>query len=121
MLVLIGATPEGRKELLGFQVGVRESPQSWRELLVEVRRNGLTVAPELAIGNGALGFRKAVEEIYPSTRHQRCLNKVAKSVQAEMKDDLREVYGAPTEPRPKRPSPSSPRSTERSTTRRSRV
>ena len=104
MLVLIGATPEGRKELVGFQVGVRESAQSWRELLVEVRRHGLSVAPELAIGDGALGFWKAVEEIYPGTRHQRCwvhktanvLSKVPKSVQAAMKDDLREVHGAPT-------------------------
>jgi transposase-like protein len=104
MLVLIGATPEGRKELVGFQVGVRESAQSWRELFVEVKRHGLTVAPELAIGDGALGFWKAVEEIFPRTRHQRCwvhktanvLNKVPKSVQAAMKDDLREVHGAPT-------------------------
>jgi transposase-like protein len=104
MLVLIGATPEGRKELVGFQVGVRESAQSWRELLIEVKRHGLTVAPELAIGDGALGFWKAVEEIYPGTRHQRCwvhktanvLNKVPKSVQATMKDDLREIHGAPT-------------------------
>ena len=85
-------------------VGVRESAQSWRELLVEVKRHGLTVAPELAIGDGALGFWKAVEEIYPGTRHQRCwvhktanvLNKVPKSVQATMKDDLREIHGAPT-------------------------
>ena len=105
MLVLIGATPEGRKELVGFQVGVRESAQSWRELLVEVKRRGLTVAPELAVGDGALGFWKAVEEIYPGTRHQRCwvhktanvLNKVPKSVQATMKADLREIHGAPTE------------------------
>ena len=104
MLVLIGATPEGRKELIGFQVGVRESAQSWRELLVEVRRHGLTLAPELAIGDGALGFWKALEEIYPGTRHQRCwvhktanvLNKVPKSVQPAMKNDLREVHGAPT-------------------------
>ena len=104
MLVLIGATPEGRKELVGFQVGVRESAQSWRELLVEVKRRGLAIAPELAVGDGALGFWKAVEEIYPGTRHQRCwvhktanvLNKVPKSVQAAMKDDLREVHGVPT-------------------------
>ena len=104
MLVLIGATPEGRKELVGFQVGVRESAQSWRELLVEVKRHGLTAAPELAIGDGALGFWKAIEEIYPGTRHQRCwvhktanvLNKVPKSVQPAMKDDLREIHGAPT-------------------------
>ncbi len=72
MLVMIGATPEGGKELVGFQVGVRESAQSWRELLVEVKRRGLTIAPEIAVGDGALGFWKALDEIYPGTRHQRC-------------------------------------------------
>ena len=104
MLVLIGATPEGRKELVGFQVGVRESAQSWRELLIEVKRRGLTIAPEIAVGDGALGFWKALDEIYPGTRHQRCwlhkignvLNKVVKSVQPAMKADLREIHGAPT-------------------------
>ena len=104
MLVLIGATPEGRKELVGFQVGVRESAQSWRELLLEVKRRGLAVAPEIAVGDGALGFWKALDELYPGTRHQRCwvhktgnvLNKVALSVQAGMKVDLREIHGAPT-------------------------
>jgi len=104
MLVLIGATPEGRKELVGFQVGVRESAQSWRELLVEVKRRGLTIAPELAVGDGALGFWKALDEVYPGTRHQRCwvhktanvLNKVPRSVQETMKADLREIHGAPT-------------------------
>jgi len=59
MLVLIGATPEGKKELLGFQVGVRESAQSWRELLVDLKARGLAIAAELAIGDGALGFWKA--------------------------------------------------------------
>ncbi len=104
MLVLIGATPEGRKELVGFQVGVRESAQSWRELLIEVKRRGLTIAPQIAVGDGALGFWKALDEIYPGTRHQRCwlhkignvLNKVVKSVQPAMKADLREIHGAPT-------------------------
>ena len=104
MLVLIGATPEGRKELVGFQVGVRESAQSWRELLIEVKRRGLAIAPEIAVGDGALGFWKALDELYPGTRHQRCwlhkagnvLNKVALSVQATMKADLREIHGAPT-------------------------
>lgn len=103
MLVLIGATPEGKKELIGFQVGTRESAQSWRELLVEVRQRGVTIAPEIAVGDGALGFWKALDEIFPATRHQRCwvhktanvLNKVALSVQANMKKDLREVYLAP--------------------------
>src|SRR5215207_971470 len=104
ILVLIGATPEGRKELVGFQVGVRESAQSWRELLVEVKRRGLALAPETAVGDGALGFWKAIEEVWPTTRHQRCwlhktanvLNKVPKSVQRAMKADLREIHGAPT-------------------------
>ena len=103
MLVLIGATPEGKKELIGFQVGVRESAQSWRELLVEAKSRGLKIAPEIAVGDGALGFWKALDEVFPATRHQRCwvhktaniLNKVALSVQANMKKDLREVYLAP--------------------------
>ena len=72
VLVLIGATPEGKKELLGFQVGVRESAQSWRELLVSLKARGLAIAPELATGDGALGFWKALEESFPTTRHQRC-------------------------------------------------
>jgi putative transposase len=104
MLVLIGATPEGKKELVGFHTGVRESAQSWRELLIDVKRRGLDIAPDLAVGDGALGFWKAIEEIFPSTRHQRCwvhktanvLNKVALSIQVNMKTDLREIYGAST-------------------------
>ena len=104
MLVVVGATPEGKKELVGFQTGARESAQSWRELLLDIKRRGLPIAPDLAVGDGALGFWKAIEEVFPSTRHQRCwvhktanvLNKVALSVQVNMKADLREIYGAPT-------------------------
>ncbi|WP_453955360.1 IS256 family transposase [Bradyrhizobium sp. USDA 377] len=103
MLVLIGTTPEGKKELIGFQVGVRESAQSWRELLIDLRQRGLRIAPQLAIGDGALGFWKALDEAFPGTRHQRCwchkvsnvLDKVAKSVQGPMKNDLRNIYLAP--------------------------
>jgi putative transposase len=103
MLVLIGATPEGKKELVGFQVGVRESAQSWRELLVDLKARGLAIAPELATGDGALGFWKALEAVFPSTRHQRCwvhktsnvLNKLPKSVQPAAKQDLREIWQAP--------------------------
>ena len=103
MLVVIGATPEGKKELIGFQVGVRESAQSWRELLVDLKARGLAAAPEIAVGDGALGFWKALDEIFPTTRHQRCwvhkaanvLNKVPKSVQQNIKADLREVRDAP--------------------------
>ena len=103
MLVLIGATPEGKKELVGFQVGVRESAQSWRELLVDLKARGLVIAPELATGDGALGFWKALDAVSPKTRHQRCtvhktvnvLDKMPKSVQPAAKADLREVWAAP--------------------------
>jgi transposase-like protein len=103
MLVMIGATPEGKKELLGFQVGVRESSQSWHELLVDLQARGLRIAPELAVADGALGFWKALDEVFPGTRHQRCwfhktgnvLNKVAKSIQPAVKQDLREIWMAP--------------------------
>jgi putative transposase len=103
MLVVIGATPEGKKELVGFQVGQRESAQSWRELLVDVKARGLSIAPQLAVGDGALGFWKALEAVFPSSRHQRCwihkaanvLNKMPKSVQANARHDLREIWMAP--------------------------
>jgi putative transposase len=103
MLVLIGATPEGKKELVGFQVGMRESAQSWRELLVDLKARGLAIAPELATGDGALGFWKALEEVSPATRHQRCtvhktanvLDKLPRSVQPAAKADLREIWQAP--------------------------
>ncbi len=104
MLVIIGATPEGKKELVGFQVGVRESAQSWRELLVDLKARGLSVPPELAVGDGALGFWKAVDEVFPGTRHQRCwfhkvsnaLNHFPKSMQPAVTADLREISHAET-------------------------
>ena len=100
MLVLIGATPEGKKELLGFQGGVRESAQSWRELLVDLKARGPVVAPELATGDGALGFWKALDEVSSTTRHQRCIRPPTslfgpKSVQPAAKSDLREIWAAP--------------------------
>jgi hypothetical protein len=86
------------------QTGVRESAPSWRELLIDIKRRGLEIALDLAVGDGALGFWKAVEEVFPGSAHQRCwvhktanvLNKVALSVQVNMKADLRENYGAST-------------------------
>jgi transposase-like protein len=104
ILVIIGATPEGKKELLGFQVGTRESAQSWRELLIDLKARGLTIPPELAVGDGALGFWKAMDEIYPATRHQRCwfhkisniLGKFPRSMAAAVKADLQEVHHAET-------------------------
>src|SRR3954465_13701002 len=81
------STPEGKKELLGFTDGARESAQDWRELLLDLQNRGLTVAPELAVADGALGFWKALGELWPTTREQRCwvhktanvLNKLPKS------------------------------------------
>jgi putative transposase len=104
ILVLIGATPEGKKELVGFHVGRRESAQSWRELLVELKARGLAVAPEMAVGDGALGFWKALDEVFPGTRHQRCwvhkvsnvLNKFPKSMAPAVKSDLRDIWQAET-------------------------
>jgi len=104
MLVILGATPEGKKELVGFQVGVRESAQSWRELLVDIKARGLEVPPEIAVGDGAMGFWRALDEVFPGTRHQRCwvhktanvLNKFPKSMHPAVKADLREIWQAET-------------------------
>jgi len=104
MLVIIGATPEGKKELLGFQVGIRESAQSWRELLVDIKSRGLSTAPEIAVGDGAMGFWNALDEIFPSTKHQRCwvhkvknvLNHFPKPMAAAVKSDLNDIQHAET-------------------------
>ncbi len=102
MLAIIGATPEGKKELVGFIDGYRESAQSWGELLADLKARGLSIPPKLAIGDGALGFWKALEEFWPQTRHQRCwfhksgnvLNKFPKSLQSKVKDDLHSIWMA---------------------------
>jgi putative transposase len=104
ILVLIGATPEGRKELVGFTDGARESAQDWRTLLLDLKRRGLTGAPELAVADGALGFWKALGEVWPKTREQRCwvhktanvLNKLPKSQQPKAKRALQEIWMAET-------------------------
>ena len=103
-LVLMGATAEGKKELIAISDGYRESEASWRELLLDLRHRGLEVAPELAVGDGALGFWKALSKVYPSTRHQRCwvhktanvLNKLPKAVQARAKAHLHQIWMAET-------------------------
>jgi len=104
LLVIIGATPEGKKELVGLIDGVRESTQSWRELLLDLKRRGLSIGPELAVADGALGFWQAVEEVWPKTRGQRCwvhktanvLNKLPKSQQSKAKRALQEIWMAET-------------------------
>ena len=104
ILVIIGATPEGKKELIGFTDGLRESSQSWRDLLLDLKRRGLKTAPQIAIADGALGFWKALGEVWPTTREQRCwvhktaniLNKMPKSLHTKAKRALQEIWMAET-------------------------
>jgi transposase-like protein len=104
VLVIIGATPEGKKELVGLIDGVRESAQSWRELLLDLKRRGLAVGPELTVADGALGFWQAIEEVWPQTYNQRCwvhktanvLNKLPKTQQSKAKRALQEIWMAET-------------------------
>jgi putative transposase len=100
VLVLMGATEDGTKELIAMIDGQRESEQSWLELLLDVKARGLTDAPTLATGDGALGFWKALRQVYPSTRIQRCwvhktvniLDKMARSQQPSAKSMLHEIW-----------------------------
>jgi transposase-like protein len=104
ILVIIGATPEGKKELVGFTDGARESANDWRNLLLDLKRRGLDAQPELMIADGALGFWKAAGEVWPKTREQRCwvhktanvLNKLPKSQQPKAKRALQEIWMAET-------------------------
>ena len=104
VLVLMGALEDGTKELIAMVDGQRESEQSWLELLLDVKSRGLTDAPMLATGDGALGFWKALKQVYPSTRHQRCwvhktvnvLDKMQRGQQASAKSMLHEIWMAPT-------------------------
>ena len=104
ILVIIGATPDGKKELVGLTDGVRESALSWRELLLDLKRHGLDLAPKLVVADGALGFWKAVGEVWSKAREQRCwvhktanvLNKLPKSVQPKAKTALPNIWMAET-------------------------
>jgi putative transposase len=104
ILVMIGATAEGKKELIAIQDGYRESYQSWKELLLDVQSRGLATPPNLAIGDGSLGFWKALEEVWPQTLAQRCwvhktanvLSKMPKSVGAKAKSMLQDIWLAPS-------------------------
>ncbi len=102
-LVIIGVNERGEKHFLGIEDGLRESTQSWRELLLDLKARGLN-APQLAVGDGAMGFWAALEEIFPATRAQRCwvhktgnvLNALPKSSQAKAKRALHEIWQAET-------------------------
>ena len=102
MLVIIGATPEGRKEMLGFTSGYRESAQSWSELLIDLKARGFGDPPLLAIGDGDLGFWSAFGKVFPTIRQQRCwvhktaniLNHMPKAMAAKVKADLHNIWMA---------------------------
>ena len=104
ILVLMGATEDGKKELIAIADGYRESEQSWKELLLDVKARGLEVVPSLAVGDGALGFWKAIRQIWPTTQEQRCwvhktanvLDKLPKGMQSKAKAALHEIYEAET-------------------------
>lgn len=104
MLVVMGATSDGTKELIAISDGYRESEQSWSELLLDLKHRGLSVPPKLAVADGALGFWAALRRIFPETGEQRCwvhktanvLNKLPKSVQPKAKQDLHNIWKAPT-------------------------
>ena len=100
MLVLMGTLEDGTKELVAVEDGFRESKDSWLDLLLDLNKRGLKYSPELAVGDGALGFWAALEEAYPGARHQRCwvhktaniLDKLPKTVQPTAKRMLHEMY-----------------------------
>src|SRR6478752_4108638 len=102
ILVLMGATAEGKKELIAISDGYRESDQSWRELLLDVKARGLEVEPSLAIGDGALGFWRAMRQVWDTTKEQRCwvhktanvLDKLPKGSQPKAKRMLHDIYQA---------------------------
>jgi len=104
ILVLMGATADGTKELIAVLDGYRESEQSWSELLLDLKQRGLGIAPKIAVGDGALGFWAALRKVFPETREQRCwvhktanvLNKMPRSVQPKAKGDLHEIWQAET-------------------------
>jgi transposase-like protein len=104
LLVIIGATKDGKKELLALDSGFRESELSWTELLLDLKYRGLITPPELAIGDGALGFWKALTKVYHHTRWQRCwvhktanvMNYLPKSLRAKARSKLQQIWMAPT-------------------------
>lgn len=104
ILVLMGATADGTKELIALADGYRESEESWKGLLLDCQARGLTTAPLLATGDGALGFWKALRKLFPATKEQRCwvhktanvLDKMAKGQQPKAKAMLHDIWQAAT-------------------------
>jgi putative transposase len=104
LLVIIGVTEQGRKELVAVEDGFRESTQSWEKVLLSLRKRGLETSPKLAVGDGVLGFWKALSKTYPACQHQRSwvhktanvLNKLPKAMQPKVKEALQDSWMAET-------------------------
>jgi putative transposase len=104
LLVIIGVTADGRKEWVAIEDGLRESTESWLDVLRDLKARGLELGPKLAVGDGALGFWSALDQVYPDARHQRCwfhkmgnvLNALPKTLQGKAKADLQAIWMAPT-------------------------
>ena len=104
VLVIVAADAKGHKDIVGLVDGYRESAQSWRELLLDLKRRGLETGPELVVGDGALGFWKALREVYGEAREQRCwvhktinvLKQMPKSLQAKANGHLQDIWMAET-------------------------
>lgn len=103
VLVVVGVDDSGKKHLIALEDGVRESTQSWREVLLDLKSRGMN-SPSLGIGDGALGFWAAIAEVFPDTKHQRCwmhktgnlLNYLPKSLQSKAKSDIQAIWMAPS-------------------------
>ena len=104
LLVIVGVTPDGRKERVAIGDGYRESKESWKEVLLDLKRRGLQAGPLLAVGDGAMGFWAAIEEVFPRTEHQRCwfhkmgnvLNALPKSQHGRARADMQAIWMAAT-------------------------
>jgi transposase-like protein len=104
ILVIMGADEDGNKEIIAVQDGFRESKTAWKEMLLDLKKRGLTIDPRLAVGDGALGFWAAIDEVFPKARRQRCwvhktaniLDKLPKSIQSKAKSMIHDMYMAET-------------------------
>ena len=100
ILVIVGAKPDGKKEVVAVTDGFRESKESWKDILRDLKKRGLKLPPKLAIGDGSLGFWAAIDEEYPDTKHQLCwihktvnvLDKLPDSMQGRAKSMIHDIY-----------------------------
>lgn len=102
LLVIMGATQSGKKELVALEDGYRESEQSWKEVLLDLKNRGLKNWPKVAVGDGSMGFWAALRKVCPEMREQRCwmhktgniLNNLPKSLQSKAKSQIQQIWMA---------------------------